>query len=82
MFKEVWSGPCSARRLKVLRRRAPGYTDVLVLKEIDCGDWLAQEYMPAHQQCGLFYPLDWGLEGSPPSLIKVMPLVLQSWTVS
>ena len=36
------------------------YTDVLVVKEIDCGCWLAREYMPAHQQCGLFYPLVWG----------------------
>ena len=33
-----------------------------VLKsEIDCGSWLAWEYMSAHQQCGLFYPLGWCL---------------------
>jgi len=38
-----------------------GYTDVLIVREIDCGDWLAQECMPAHQHCGLFYPLVWGL---------------------
>ena len=38
-----------------------GYTDVLVVREIDCRNWLAQEYMPAHQHCGLFYPLVWGL---------------------
>jgi len=37
-----------------------GYTDVLVVREIDCGNWLAREYMPAHQHCGLFYPLVWG----------------------
>ena len=29
-----------------------GYTDVLVVREIDCGSWLAREYMPAHQHCG------------------------------
>jgi len=50
----VWSWPCGARH-------APGYTDVLVVREIDCGDWLAREYMPAHQHCGLFYPLDCGV---------------------
>jgi len=31
-----------------------GYTDVLVVGEIDCGSWLAREYMPDHQHCGLF----------------------------
>jgi len=25
-----------------------------------CGSWLAREYMPAHQQCGRFKPLDCG----------------------
>jgi len=29
----------------------------LVVREIDCGDWLAQGYMSAHQRCDLFYPL-------------------------
>jgi len=57
-----------------------GYTDVLVVREIDCGNWLAQEYMPAHQHCGLFYRLDCGLQGSPPN--KGRPLVLRSATVS
>jgi len=38
-----------------------GCTDVLVLKEIDYGDWLAREYMPAHQHCEMVYPLVWGL---------------------
>ena len=57
-----------------------GYTDVLVVREIDCGNWLAQEYMPAHQHCGLFYQLDCGLQGSP--LNKGRPLVLLSGTVS
>ena len=38
-----------------------GYWDVLVVREIDCGDWLAREYLPAHQHCGLFYSLVWGL---------------------
>ena len=36
------------------------YNDVLVVREINCGSWLAREYMPAHQQCGLFNPLDCG----------------------
>jgi len=36
----------------------------LVVKEIDCGDWLAREYMPAHQHCDLFYPLVGDLIGS------------------
>jgi len=35
-----------------------GYTDVLVVREIGCGNWLAREYMPAHQHFDLFYPLD------------------------
>jgi len=38
-----------------------GYTDVLVVREIDFRNWLAREYMPAYQHCGLFYPLVWGL---------------------
>ena len=29
----------------------------LVVREIDCGNWLARGYMPAHQHCDLFYPL-------------------------
>ena len=29
----------------------------LVVRDIDCGDWLAQGYMPAHQHCELFYPV-------------------------
>jgi len=57
-----------------------GYTDVLVVREIDGGSWLAREYMPAHQHCGLFSLLGWGFEGSP--LIKGRPLVLQSGTDS
>ena len=56
-----------------------GYTDVLVVRKIDCGNWLAREYMPAHQRCALFYPLDCGLEGYP--LNKGRPLVLWSGTV-
>jgi len=36
------------------------YTDVLVVREINCGSWLARKYMPALQQCGLFNPLDCG----------------------
>jgi len=28
-----------------------------VVREIDCGNWLARGYMPAHQRCLLFYPL-------------------------
>ena len=32
-----------------------GYTDVLVVREIDCGNWLAREYTPAYQHCGLFF---------------------------
>jgi len=38
-----------------------GYIDVLVVKEIDCGDWLAREHMPAHQHCEFFYPVDCGV---------------------
>ena len=34
----------------------------LVVKEINCGDWLARGYMRAHQQCDLFYPLGWGCD--------------------
>jgi len=36
----------------------------LVVREIDCGDWLAQGYMPAHQHYDLFYPLVGDLIGS------------------
>ena len=32
----------------------------LVVREINCGDWLGRGYMPAHQHCDLFYPLGWG----------------------
>ena len=32
----------------------------LVVREIDCGNWLARRCMPAHQHCHLFYPLGWG----------------------
>ena len=34
----------------------------LVIREINCGDWLARGYMPAHQHCDLFYPLGWGCD--------------------
>jgi len=54
-------------------------SDVLIVREIGCGSWLDREYMPAHQHCGLFYPLGRGLEGSP--LNKGRPLVLRSGTV-
>ena len=30
------------------------------VREINCGNWLARGCMPAHQHCGLFYPLGWG----------------------
>jgi len=36
----------------------------LVVREIDCGDWLARGYMPAHQHCDMFYPLVGDLLGS------------------
>jgi len=36
-------------------------SDVLEVRENDFEDWLAQDYTPAHQHCGLFYPLDCGL---------------------
>jgi len=36
----------------------------LVVRENDCGDWLARGYMPAHQHCDLFYPLVGDLIGS------------------
>ena len=35
-----------------------------VVREIDCGNWLARGYMPAHQHCDLFYPLVGDLLGS------------------
>jgi len=38
------------------------YTEVLVVREIDCGSWLARGYMPAHQHCDLSYPLGWGCD--------------------
>jgi len=44
----------------------------LVVREIDCGDWLARGYMPAHQHCDLFYPLVRDLLGS--AINKVMLL--------
>jgi len=34
----------------------PWALDFLVDREIDCGNWLARGYMPAHQHCELFYP--------------------------
>ena len=42
----------------------PGYTDVLAVRNIDCGVWLARGYTPAHQYCDLFYPLAGDLIGS------------------
>jgi len=36
----------------------------LVVREVDCGDWLARKYMPAHKHCDLFYPLVGDLIGS------------------
>jgi len=36
----------------------------LVVSEIDCANWLARGYMPAHQHCDLFYPLVGDLFGS------------------
>jgi len=57
-----------------------GYTDVLVVRKIDCGNWLDREYMPAHQHCELFYPLDRGLAGS--ALKRGRPIVLRSGSVS
>ena len=32
----------------------------MVVREINCGNWLARGYMPAHQHCDLFYPLGRG----------------------
>jgi len=41
----------------------PWWLSLLVVREINCGNWLARGYMPAHQHCDLFYPLgfwsDW-----------------------
>jgi hypothetical protein len=31
----------------------------LVVREINCGNWLARGCMPAQQHCDLFYPLGW-----------------------
>jgi len=36
----------------------------LVVKEIDCGDWLTRGCLPAHQPCELFYPPAGDLIGS------------------
>jgi len=36
-----------------------------IVREIDCGNWLAREYMPAHQLCELFYPLAGDSQGRP-----------------
>jgi len=36
----------------------------LVVRENDCGNWLARGYMPAHQHRDLFYPLLGDLFGS------------------
>jgi len=36
----------------------------LVVREIDCGDWLARGYMSAHQHCDLLYKLVGDLLGS------------------
>jgi len=60
--------------------KIPDYTDVLVVREIDCGNWLAREYMPAHQHCGLLNPLDRGLDRSPSNTGR--PLILRSGAVS
>jgi len=38
----------------------PSALRFLVVREIECGDWLARGYMPAHQYCDLFYTLDRG----------------------
>jgi len=35
----------------------------LVVREIDCGNWLARGYMPAHKHRDLFYPLVGDLHG-------------------
>ena len=43
-----------------MRTTRLGNTDVLVVREIDCGNWLARGYIPAHQHCDLFYSLDRG----------------------
>ena len=60
----------AAARLKPLRRRDPWGDTIpqalcfLVVREIDCGNWLARGYMPAHQHCELFYLLAGDLIGS------------------
>jgi len=65
---------CGCSGLKPLRRRAPvgghhwsrgttflgSYYQETTSKEINCGDFLARGYMPAHQLCDLFYTLGWG----------------------
>ena len=55
---------------------------LMTVTEIDCWCWLARAYMPAHQHCGLFYPLAWGLEASPLNKGHGRPLVLRSGTFS
>ena len=50
-FLPWWGGTIDPRALHFL-----------VVREIDCGNWLARGYMPAHQHCDLFYPLGWGCD--------------------
>jgi len=49
LFLPSWVGTIHAWALRFL-----------VVREINCGDWLARGCMPAHQHCDLFYPIGWG----------------------
>jgi len=59
----LWSGPVHERsnqptsqpNFTQLGNVATGVTRFLVVREYDCGNWLARGYMPAHQHCELFY---------------------------
>ena len=51
----------------------------LVVREIDCGNWFARGYMPAHQHCGLFYPQVGDLLGCALNWVGCSPPVRDSF---
>jgi len=59
----TWRASCVAAEPKKTKQKRD-QQHVLVVREIDCGDWLTRGYMPAHQHCDLFYRLDGDLIGS------------------
>jgi hypothetical protein len=61
----TWRATCVNSKPKKNKKRGnrkerkidPWALRFLVGREIDCGNWLARGYMPAHQHCDLFCPL-------------------------